>query len=75
MSHGERRRLVVLSQGKAGKLSLRQASELLSVSYRQAKRVGSRYQVEGDGGAVHRLRGRESNHRSSRQLREHVLAR
>jgi transposase len=75
MSQAERRRLVVMSQVKSGKLRLRQASELLSVSYRQAKRIGARYAAEGDGGVVHRLRGRSSNHRSSAELRERVLAR
>jgi transposase len=75
MSQGERRRLVVMSQVASGKLVLRQASELLSVSYRQAKRIWCRYQAEGDGGVVHRLRGRPSNHRSPAELRERVLAR
>jgi transposase len=75
MSHLERRRLVVMSQLSTGKLRLGQASELLSVSYRQAKRIWSRYRVEGAGGVVHRLRGRSSNHRGSAEHRERVLAR
>jgi transposase len=75
MSQGERRRLVVMSQVQAGKLKLGQASELLSVSYRQGKRIWARYQTEGDGGVVHRLRGRPSNRRGSAELRERVLAR
>jgi transposase len=75
MSQWERRRLVVMSQVESGKLSLRQASELLSVSYRQVKRIWSRYQAEGDGGVVHRLRGRSSNRRASGELRERVLSR
>ena len=37
MSGKERRRLEVLSQVKAGKLTLRRASELLRCSYRQAE--------------------------------------
>ena len=75
MSQVERRRMVVLSQVSSGKLSVRRASELLSVSYRQAKRLWSRYQAEGDAGVVHRLRGRPSNHRAARELRERVLGR
>jgi hypothetical protein len=75
MSAWERRRLVSMSQVQSGKLSLGQASELLSVSYRQVKRIWSRYQAEGDGGVVHRLRGRTSNRRVSSELRERVLAR
>jgi transposase len=75
MSQGERRRLVVLGQVSSGKLTLRQASEQLSVSYRQVKRVWCRYQSEGDAGVVHRLRGRVSNHRASAEWRERVLER
>ena len=52
MSQWERRRLVAMSEVKSGKLSLVQASELLSVSYRQARRIWSRYQSEGGGDAA-----------------------
>ena len=48
----------MLSQVRAGKLRLRAAAELLSVSYRQMKRLWSRYQAEGDRGLVHGLRGK-----------------
>jgi len=75
MSQSERRRLTVMSQVRSGKLSLGTASELLGLSYRQVKRVWSRYRLEGDGGLVHRLRGRASNHRGSAKLRKRVLAR
>lgn len=75
MSQWDRRRLVVMSQVASGKVSLVQASELLSVSYRQVKRIWSRYQAEGDGGVVHRLRGRPSNRQVPSELRERVLAR
>jgi hypothetical protein len=75
MSQLERRRLVVMGQVLSGKLTLPEARELLSVSYRQAKRIWSRYQVEGDAGVVHRLRGRPSNHRAATEFRERVLGR
>jgi hypothetical protein len=75
MSQNERRRLTVMSQVQSGKLRLGKASELLGLSYRQVKRVWSRYRLEGDGGLVHRLRGRASNHRGSAKLRKRVLAR
>ena len=75
MSQLERRRLVVMSQVRAGKLRLRAASELLLVSYRQAKRIWFRYQMEGDGGVVHGLRGQPSNHRGCAEHRERVLSR
>jgi transposase len=61
MSVKERRRLEVLGRVKSQEVSLVKAAELLGMSYRQAKRVWSRYQESGDMGLVHRLRGRASN--------------
>ena len=75
MNKGERRRLEVFSQVQSGQLTLGTAVELLEVSYRQVKRLWSRYQSEGDAGLVHRLRGRKSNHRAAAAFREAVLAR
>jgi transposase len=75
MSGRERKRLVVLSQVRAGKVRLRAAAELLDVSYRQVKRLWSRYQADGDRGLVHGLRGRRSNRQGESSLRERVLAR
>lgn len=75
MSQSERRRLEVLGLVRAEKLSLKRASELLGISYRQTKRVWQRFQTLGDVGLVHRLRGRPSNRPSDAALREQVLAR
>ncbi len=61
MSKRERRRLELFSRVREGELTLVKASELLKLSYRQAKRVYGRYRSEGDRGVVHRLRGRVSN--------------
>ena len=61
MSKRERRRLEVFSQVKSEKLSLGSAGELLGVSYRQVKRLWSRYQSVGDAGLIHGLRGRKSS--------------
>jgi len=55
-------------------LTLVAASELMGVSYRQGKRIWRRYQDEGDGGLVHRLRGKPSARRKPPALREQVLA-
>ena len=52
-----------VESGVRGKISLVKAAELLELGYRQMKRVWSRHQREGDGGVVHRLRGRRSNRR------------
>ena len=61
MSKKERRRLELFSRVLEGGVTLVKASELLGLSYRQAKRSYGRYRLEGDRGVVHRLRGRRSN--------------
>jgi len=75
MSKRERQRLEVMSQVKAGLLTLAKGSELLGLSYRQAKRLRARYEAEGDAGLVHRLRGRPSNRLGAAAFRKQVLAR
>ena len=61
MSQRERERMVVLSQVQARKLRLAEAADLLEVSYRQVKRLWSRYRQKGDAGLMHGLRGRRGN--------------
>lgn len=73
MSRKERRRLVVLSQVREGKISLVKAAELLGLCYRQMKRVWSRHQREGDGGVVHRSRGRRSNRQAKPEVKKRAL--
>jgi molybdenum-dependent DNA-binding transcriptional regulator ModE len=73
MSRKERRRLVILSQVQERKISLVKAAEVLGLSYRQLKRVWSRYQSVGDGGVVHRLRGRRSNRQAKQGVKERAL--
>lgn len=75
MSGRERKRLVMMSQVRSGKMRLRAAAEHLGVSYRQVKRLWGRYQAEGDRGLVHGLRGKPANRQSETSLREKVLAR
>lgn len=75
MSRKERKRLVVMTQLRGGKLTLVQAAEVMAVSYRQSKRVWRRYRDRGDAGLVHRARGRPSGRRLAVELRQRVLAR
>src|SRR5512137_640863 len=75
MSLKERDRIKVMAGVKAKELSQVQAAELLGLSYRQVKRVWRRYQDQGDGGLVHRLRGKPSARRKPPALRAQVLAR
>jgi hypothetical protein len=65
---------------KRQKLTLVQATELMAISCRQARRVRRRYQTAGDAeGLEHRLRGRPTTlfaaETRARKLRQHVLAR
>ena len=73
MSRKERDRLGVMGLVKGCKIRLRKAAELIGVSYRQCKRIYRRYREEGDGGLVHRSRGRPSNRRKDIALREVVI--
>jgi len=73
MSRRERERLEMLARVKRGELTLVKASACIGLSYRQMKRVYSRYLRNGDRGLVHRLRGRRSNRRRD-DVRERVLA-
>jgi hypothetical protein len=74
MNRKERKRLEAFGRVKSGELTLVAASELLGLSYRQAKRAWSRYQSEGDAGLAHRLRGRVSNRQSLGGRKQRVVA-
>jgi hypothetical protein len=74
MSNAERKRLEVFSRVKLGILTLNQASEMLGLSYRQTKRIWSRYGVSGDAGLVHRSRGRASNRQPVATRKSQILA-
>jgi hypothetical protein len=73
MSRKERKRLEAFGRVKAGDLTLVAAGGLLRLSYRQTKRAWARYQSQGDGGLVHRLRGRASNRQSQDHVQQRVL--
>lgn len=74
MSLQERKRLEVFSRVRLGEMTLVEASACLRISYRQTKRVWSRYQEEGDVGLVHQGRGRASNRQSSAETKDRALA-
>ena len=75
MSRKERERVTVMAGVTEEELTLVQAAELMGVCYRQSKRIWRRYQVEGDAGLVHRLRGQPSARRKPPELRALALAR
>lgn len=73
MSDGELRRATVLAQVKSKAWTLVQAAERMSLSYRQTKRLWSRYQAKGAKGLVHGNAGRGSNRTKPKQVRAKVL--
>jgi transposase len=73
MSRKERERLRVMAVLAEGRLRQREAARLLRLSERQVRRIVCRYRAEGDGGLVHRGRGRPSNRRLSQQTRQRAL--
>src|SRR5690242_17613872 len=75
MSQKERTRLGMMREIKARKMTLVAAAKVLRLGYRQMKRVWRRYQDDGDGGLVHRGRGRTSNRAKASTFRKKVLER
>ena len=63
MSDKERDRLATIRAVVAGQITQKQAAEQLGISIRQVGRSLIRYRVQGDGGLIHRSRGRPSNRR------------
>ena len=75
MSQKERVRLSVMKQVQEDELKLVEASEVLGLSYRQAKRVWARYQLQGDQGLVHVARGKPGKRAKPAKLKARILAR
>jgi transposase len=73
MSSEDLRRVEVLARVRSKQLRIVDATKLLQVSYRQAKRLWRRYREEGAAGLKHRCAGRPSNHAHDRKFRKKVL--
>lgn len=73
MSRRERDVLKVIAQVREKKCSGAKAARLLGLSDRQVRRIVRRVEAEGDGGVVHKLRGRASNHAAAAKVKEAVL--
>lgn len=73
MSDRERERLVVLRSVQQKLRTQVEAAQTLGLSTRQVRRLLGRLKRDGDGGLVHKLRGRPSNRRADRTLRERVI--
>jgi transposase len=66
-------RVEIMDRVASGTLTLKQAAQLLDLSYRQAKRLSQRYQREGSAGLVHGHTGHRSNRAKPVELREQAL--
>jgi transposase len=73
MSQEELRRVEVLARVRSNQLRVVDASRLMQVSYRQAKRLWKRYREEGAAGLKHRGAGRASNRAYPQKFRQRVL--
>ena len=73
MSRKERDRLKVVAAMAEGRLTQIEAARRLRLCERQVRRILRRYEVQGDGGLVHRARGRPSNRRLPDPLRRRVV--
>ena len=74
MSQRERDVVKVMAEVEAGERTQREAGRLLRRTIRQVRRIQRRLEAEGDGGIVHKLRGRPSNARTDPEHRQQVLA-
>jgi len=63
----------VLARGKAGELRLKDAAELMRLSYRQAKRLWQKFQSGGAAALKHGNAGRKSNRARSMKERDKIL--
>src|SRR6266852_6214583 len=73
MSKRELRRVGVLARVASEELKLVDAAKILSLSYRQVKRIWRRYEKEGAEGLKHRSAGKASNRAKPKKFRARVV--
>jgi transposase len=74
MSSRERLHLELVGRVERKDLTVVKAAELAGISLRQMRRICKRHRAEGDGGLVHRSRGRHPNNRLPDQVRSEVVS-
>ena len=74
LSNEEIRRSRALEEVERGTITLKEASVVLEVSYRQAKRLRRRYVTEGIGGLAHGNRGRGAPNALCATLKAQILS-
>jgi len=73
MRQKDRDRLKVLHEAEKGHLTQKQAGGQLKLSERWVRKLLARLRQEGDGGILHRLRGRASKRRLAEAVRQKVV--
>ena len=73
LSMREQKRLHVISEQNAGRVTGRQAAEFMGVSLRQARRLLAAYRQKGVEAVVHGNRGRAPATRTPEVIRDQVL--
>ncbi len=73
MGQRQLQRWHVMKMVEVGKITLKEASEKIGVSYRQAKRIGRAIRERGMKALVHGNRGRPSGRCLPERLRQRVL--
>src|SRR3989442_6987168 len=73
MSQRDRDRLKVLHEAEKGHVTQKQAGEQLKLSDRWVRTLVARLRKEGDGGILHRLRGRASKRKIAEAVRNKAV--
>jgi molybdenum-dependent DNA-binding transcriptional regulator ModE len=73
MSQKERQRYHLLQMVLESKTTLKEASRLMGVSYRHARRLKKKLATEGARGLIHGNRGRPSARALSRELEKRII--
>ncbi|HEV2350245.1 MAG TPA: helix-turn-helix domain-containing protein, partial [Terriglobia bacterium] len=73
MNQKERDRLKVLHEAEEGQLTQKQAGAQVKLSERWVRELVGRLRKEGDGGILHRLRGRASKRKLGAAVRAKVV--
>jgi transposase len=73
MSRKEARTLHIIHQALDKKITQAEAAAVIGLSDRQIRRLIKRIRIEGDEGICHRSRGKTSNHRIPKKVKEKAL--
>lgn len=73
LTQKEQDKLTIISDAQAGKLTNAQAAVMLGISVRQVKRLKSKVRENGALAVIHKLKGRQSNHRIAEEIKEKAL--